>query len=67
MKAAFARFLATKTDNYDEFIKKHGLFTDPDRGQIWTDVDRLCWFANGYCFLVHKRLANVKDIEDLFG
>lgn len=67
MKAALARFLAAKTDDYDEFVKKHGLFLNPDHDRIWTDLDRVCWFLNGSCFLIHKKLADARDIEDLFG
>jgi hypothetical protein len=67
MKTAFARVMAIKVDSYEEFTRMHGSFADPNRGQIWTDIDRVCWFANGYCFLVYKGLANAEDIYDLFG
>jgi hypothetical protein len=67
MKAAFARFLAAKTDDYDEFVKKHGSYGSPDRDQIWTDLDRICWFLNGVCFLVYRKLADARDVDDLIG
>ena len=67
MKNAFARVLAVEVTTYEEFVKIHGPMAGPNREQIWTDIDRVGWFANGYSFLVYKGLANPRDIEDLFG
>lgn len=67
MKNAFARVLAVEVTTNEEFVKKHGSMVDSNREQIWTDIDRVGWFVNGYGFLVYKGLASPKDIEDLFG
>jgi len=67
MKKSFSRVMAAEITTYEEFAKKHGPWAHPDHPQIWTDVDRILWFANGYSYLVYKGLADIRDIEDLFG
>jgi len=67
MKKSFSRVMAADITTYEEFARKYGPWTSPDHPQIWTDIDRVLWFANGYSYLVYKGLAGRKDIEDLFG
>jgi hypothetical protein len=67
MKKSFSRVMAEEITSYEEFTKKYGLWAAPEHPQIWTDVDRICWFVNGYGYLVYSGLADKKYIEDLFG
>jgi len=67
MKKSFSRVMATEITSYEDFTGKYGFYTSPEHTQIWTDIDRVCWFVNGYGYLVYRGLAGVKEIDDLFG
>lgn len=55
MKKATGRFLAIGVKNYSDFVEKHGpvVSVEPERSQIWNDIDRIGWFFNGIGFLVY--------------
>jgi hypothetical protein len=69
MKRATGRFLAIEVKDYDDFVKKHGpmITLEPDRSQIWNDIDRIGWFFNGIGFLVHGRFVDIRLVDDLVG
>jgi len=67
MKKSYSGLLAVEITTYEDFIKRYGSYASPDHAQIWTDIDRICWFVNGYSYLIHKDLANKKDVVELFG
>ncbi len=69
MKKAYGRFLGVEIKDYDDFVKKHGPIAsvEPERSQIWNDIDRIGWFFNGTGFLVHGKFVETKSIDDLMG
>jgi len=67
MKKSFSRVMAADITSYEDFTKRHGLWASPDHPQIWTDIDRVCWFVNGYGYLVYSGLADRRHISELFG
>jgi len=67
MKKSYSRLVAVEITTYEDFIKRYGPYASPDHAQIWTDLDRVCWFNNGYSYLIYKGLANKKDVIELFG
>lgn len=46
MKKATGRFLAMEVKDYSDFVEKHGpvVSVEPERSQIWNDIDRVGWF-----------------------
>jgi hypothetical protein len=51
--------------DYNEYLKKYGstaLVTPPNRA-IWT----VGWFFNGIGLLLHSRLVDIDQVDDLFG
>jgi len=69
MKRATGRFLAIEVKDYDDFVEKHGpmVTLEPERSQIWNDIDRIGWFFNGIGFLVNGRFIDIKSVDDLIG
>lgn len=67
MKKSYSRILAVEITSYEEFTKRHGSYASPEHDQIWTDIDRVCWFVNGYSYLIYKGLADRRDVVDLLG
>ena len=69
MKRAYGRFLGVEIKDYDDFVKKHGPIAsvEPERSQIWNDIDRIGWFLNGTGFLVHEKFVGIKSVEALMG
>ena len=52
MKKSYSRLVAVEITTYEDFIKRYGTYASPDHAQIWTDLDRVCWFVNGYSYLI---------------
>jgi hypothetical protein len=69
MKKAHGRFLGIEIKDYDDFVQKYGPIAsfEPERPQIWNDIDRIGWFMNGVGLLVHGKFVNTKSVDDLFG
>jgi hypothetical protein len=69
MKKATGRFLGLEIENYNDFVKKHGpvVSVEPERSQIWNDIDRIGWFFNGAGFLVQGKFVDIKSVDDLLG
>ena len=49
-------------EGYDNFDKKYGSVTPVRMG-----IFRIGWFFNGIGVLLHKKLANIELVDDLFG
>ena len=67
MKKALGRFMALEIKDYNDFAKKYGLINSPKRSPVWVDIDRIGWFINGIGLLVHRKLADIETVDDLFG
>lgn len=67
MKKSYSRLLAVEITTYEDFIEKYGSYASLDHAQIWTDIDRVFWFVNGYSYLIYRRLASKKDVVELLG
>ena len=67
IKSAFGRVMGLEIKDYNDFVKKHGAINSPQRKPIWVDIDRVGWFINGIGLLVHKKLADIGTVDDLFG
>lgn len=67
MKKSYSRLLAVEITSYADFTRRYGSYAILEHTQIWTDIDRICWFVNGYSFLIYKGLADRKDVVDLLG
>jgi len=67
MKKSYSRLLAVEITSYEDFARRYGSYASPEHAQIWTDIDRICWFVNGYSYLIYKGLADRKDVVDLLG
>ena len=52
-------------EDYDNFEKKYGPITEGTPLNI--EIFRVGWFFNGLGVLVHKGLADVEKVEELFG
>ena len=52
-------------EDYDGYVKKYGSTASvtPANRAIWT----VCWFFNGIGLLLHSRLADIDQVDDLFG
>jgi hypothetical protein len=62
MKKSFQNFLAMEFKDWDDFKKKYGR-----PSQAFIDLDKVGWFFNGLGFLVHRRFADTKQVDELFG
>jgi hypothetical protein len=51
--------------DYNEYLKKYGSTASvtPANRAIWT----VSWFFNGMGLLLHSRLADIDQVDDLFG
>jgi len=69
MKKATGRFLALKIKDYDDFVKKYGpvISAEPERSQVWEDIDRIGWFFNGIGLLVHRKFVDIRLVDDFLG
>ena len=67
IKKSFSRVMAVEITTHEDFVRVHGPYASPEHAQIWTDIDRVCWFINGYGYLVYRRLAGIREVDDLFG
>jgi len=52
-------------EGYDDFIKKYGDVTEETPVNL--GIFRTGWFFNGIGVLLHKRLADVELVDELFG
>ena len=53
------------TLEFKDFVKKYGHWTLGKPAHI--AIFRVCWFFNGIGVLLHKKLADIGLVDDLFG
>lgn len=65
MQKAGWKIWTLEFEGYNDFVKKYGGVTEET--PINLGIFRIGWFFNGIGVLLHKKLANIELVDDLFG
>jgi len=65
LQEAVTKVMTLEFKDYDEFVKKYGLWTL--YGPVHIAIFRVGWFFDGIGVLLHGKLADIALVDELFG
>jgi len=67
LQEAFERIVTAEFKDYNDFVKKYGPITSPERPPVHRALSRVSFFFHGVGILVHRKLADIGLVDALIG
>ena len=67
IQRALEEVVKSEYKDYNDFSKRFGKITSRDRDPIWGAFSRVGFFFHGLGVLVHRKLADIDLVDELFG